>query len=219
MADQDARTLSNQPSSSLYPRTSGKAMDPTLKITTSPLNGTNFITWAKSASLYLCRKSKIEYVNGKVLPSNISDPSYEEWEANDKIVTSWLLNSMEPAIAEGFLFLNSAKEVWDALEEMYGEGHNLAKVYLLQQEISKATKGDHPFHLYLSNLKGMWDELAQHRPLMADIEIQKQRVKEDKVFKILAGLGHEFDTLHSQILVLPTTFPEHSVLNNSSGRN
>lgn len=78
-----------------------------------------------------------------------------------------------PALAEGFLSLNLAKEVCDALEEIYGEGHNLARVYLLQQEISKTIKGDRLFHIYLGNLKGTSDELAQHSPLLADLEVQK----------------------------------------------
>lgn len=153
--------------------------------------------WAKSASLYLCRKSKLGFVNGKVIPPSTVDLAYEDWEANDKIVMSWLLNSMNPTIAEGFLFLNTMKEVWDSLKEIYREWHNLARIYLLQQEIARATKGDRSFHIYLSNLKGMWDKIAQHRPLNLDPEIQRQRMEEDKVFKVLVGLGEEYDTLRS----------------------
>lgn len=71
-------------------------------------------------------------VNGKIPSPLLFDSLCEEWEANNKIVMSWLLNLMDPSITEGFLFLNMAKEVWDALEEIYKEGHNLARIYLLQ---------------------------------------------------------------------------------------
>lgn len=67
-------------------------------------------------------------------------------------------------IVQGFLFLNSAKKVWDALMEIYREDPILAKVHLLQQEIAKIKKGYRSFHLYLSNLNLMWKGLAQHRP-------------------------------------------------------
>ncbi|CAN6459508.1 unnamed protein product [Victoria cruziana] len=115
---------------------------------------------------------------------------------------SWLSNSMEPAIAEGVLFLDSAKEIWDSLVEIYGGGQNLARVYMLQQEINKASKGARPFHLYLSSLKGMWDEIAQHRPLSSDIEVLWQRNEEDKAFKLLAGLRHDYEHIYSRILMI-----------------
>ncbi|KAF3773203.1 hypothetical protein EJ110_NYTH55824 [Nymphaea thermarum] len=35
-----------------------------LKITITPLNGSNYITWSKTTSLFLCRKSKMGYVTG-----------------------------------------------------------------------------------------------------------------------------------------------------------
>lgn len=136
-------------------RPSGKGLDPALKITTSPLNGSNYITWTKSASLYLCDKSKLGFVNEKISLPPITDPTYEEWEANNKIIMLWLFNSMEPTIATWFLFLDTVKEVWDSVEEIYGEVHNLARVYILQQKIARVTKGDRPFYIYLNNLKGM----------------------------------------------------------------
>lgn len=176
-------------------------MDPSMKITTSSLNDNNNTTWAKSTRLYLLRKSKLGYINGKISSPLLSDPSYEEWEVNDKIVMSWLLDSMDSSIAEGFILLNMAKEVWDALEEIYIEGHNLARVYLLQQDIMKVNKGEQPFHVCLSHLKWMWDELAQHHPLVLDLETQKQRLEKDKIFKILSGLSQKFDHLCSQILM------------------
>lgn len=39
----------------------------------------------------------------------------------------WLLNSMGPTIVEGFLFLNSVKEIWDAFAEIYGQGAKLSE--------------------------------------------------------------------------------------------
>lgn len=68
---------------------------------------------------------------------------------------SWLLNSMESTIAEGFLFIDSVKEVWDAAVEIYGEKENLARVYQLQIEVSKVIKGEKLFHVYLNHLKAL----------------------------------------------------------------
>ncbi|KAF3794144.1 hypothetical protein EJ110_NYTH08202 [Nymphaea thermarum] len=59
-----------------------KESDLALKITTWLLNGSNYIIWAKSASLYMCGKSKIEYINDKIKAPQKEDPGYEDWEAN-----------------------------------------------------------------------------------------------------------------------------------------
>ncbi|KAF3776025.1 TMV resistance protein [Nymphaea thermarum] len=57
----------------------------------------------------------------KIMPPSREDPNYVECEANDRIIMSWILNSMEQKIVEGFLFLYSAKELWDSLAEIYSE--------------------------------------------------------------------------------------------------
>ncbi|KAF3789166.1 hypothetical protein EJ110_NYTH09777 [Nymphaea thermarum] len=55
-----------------------KESDPAIKITTSSLNGSNYIVWAKSASLYLCGKSKIGYINGKIKAPPKEDPGSQD---------------------------------------------------------------------------------------------------------------------------------------------
>lgn len=62
---------------------------------------------------------------------------------------------MNPEIAEGFIFLDPAKEIWDSLAEIYGEKHKIARVYQLQQNIVKISQGERSFHAYLSGLKAM----------------------------------------------------------------
>lgn len=88
------------------------------QITTVLLNGGNYTLWAKSTSLFLYGKFKLGFVMGKVVRPEKFDPTYDEWEANDRIVMFWLLNSMDPVIAEGFLFLNSIKKIWDSLADI-----------------------------------------------------------------------------------------------------
>lgn len=136
-----------------------KEPDLALKITTTPLNGSNYIVWAKSASLYLYGRGKYGYVNRKAQRPEESDAMLGEWELNDRTMMSCLLNSIEPSIVEEFLFLDYAKEVWDSAVEIYGGKENLARMYQLQFDIAKTVKGDKVFHVYLNNLKSLCDEL------------------------------------------------------------
>lgn len=60
-----------------------------------PLNGNNYDIWPKSASLFLCGKSKAGYVTGKIVRPEKTDPAYHERETNDRIVMFWVLNFMD----------------------------------------------------------------------------------------------------------------------------
>ncbi|KAJ1413324.1 hypothetical protein SESBI_19709 [Sesbania bispinosa] len=42
---------------------------------------------------------------------------------------AWLWNSMIPEISDTCMFLNSAKEIWDALEQTYSKAKDAAQVY------------------------------------------------------------------------------------------
>lgn len=160
----------------------------------------NYVIWAKFVSLFLCEKGKLGYMNGKILRLEATDPSFSDWEVNDRMF--WLLNVMNLEIAEGFISLDFAKEIWDSLAEIYGEKGNIARVYQLQQDIPRMSKGEKFFRAYLSNLKVASDELQQHRPWTINLETIKKHDEEDKVFKLLAGLGSGYEHVHSSILMM-----------------
>ncbi|CAN6439671.1 unnamed protein product [Victoria cruziana] len=108
-----------------------KEPNPAWKIMSTPLNGENYLIWTKYVSLYLCGHGKYSYVNRKISAPEESDSSYPEWEQNDKTVMAWLLNSMSPNVAEGFLFMDMTKEIWDVVAEIYGEKENIARIFKL----------------------------------------------------------------------------------------
>ncbi|CAN6445887.1 unnamed protein product [Victoria cruziana] len=165
-----------------------KDPDHASKITTVPGNWTNYIVWMKLASLYLYRRGKLGYVNGKIHRPDETETMFSEWEFNDLIGMSWLLNSIELSIAEDFLFLDSAREMWDSDVEIYRKKENVARIYQLQVDIAKAVKVEKAFHAYLSHLKAMWEELQRLTLTSTNLEVIKKREKEDRIFKLLADL-------------------------------
>lgn len=88
---------------------------------------------------------------------------------------SWLFNSMEPNVAEGFLFLNITKEIWCSVAEIYNGKENMTKHFKLQVDINKIAKDDKPFHTYINHLKSMWDRFHQYHHLTIDLKIIKRR--------------------------------------------
>jgi hypothetical protein len=103
------------------------------KITHIVLNGNNYLPWVHTDTIGLRGRSKLEYVTGelqKLEPTNPNFPTAQEkkalkeWRADDFFVTNWLLNSMEPAIADLYMCAGSARVVWKKIEKRYGQKNN-----------------------------------------------------------------------------------------------
>lgn len=80
-----------------------------------------------------------------------------------------LLNSMDQCKCR--LFLKTAKEIWDALREMYSHEKNITRVYELYENLFSR---DRSLSDYYATLKGMWEELNIYQPLSADIQKQRE---------------------------------------------
>lgn len=54
------------------------AENPTLQITTSKLDGMNFMEWSQSVKISLKSKWKFKYVSE--VPPDVKDPKFETWD-------------------------------------------------------------------------------------------------------------------------------------------
>ena len=54
--------------------------NPNLRITTTLFDGTNYLSWSKSATLFLKNRGKIGYVNGIITPLNVRAPGFDKWD-------------------------------------------------------------------------------------------------------------------------------------------
>ena len=94
--------------------------NPTQRLTSTLLNGKNYLSWVRAATISLMGKGKFEFVNGKMKKLadekddkglTIPNTKQDEWVMNDNLVMSWLLNSIEPTISGFFIFSNSSQEI------------------------------------------------------------------------------------------------------------
>jgi len=77
-------------------------------------------------------KGKFGYLSGVIStsPMDTTDyQTYQTWEAENSIVMSWLINSMEPKIGQTYLFYKIAKEVCKIVQEIYFDLENIAKYF------------------------------------------------------------------------------------------
>jgi len=107
----------------------------TLQITTVKLDGLNYLAWSQSALLSIKSRGKMEDLNDRIQEPKPNDPTYDKWETKNSTVMSWLLHSMQPKISKGYLFLRTAKEVWNAAAQTYSKVGNTALKYDLKRRI------------------------------------------------------------------------------------
>jgi len=112
-------------------------------------------------------------------------------------------------LSEAFLYVNSAKELWDELSERFRES-NGPLLYQLEKDIADLYQGGDSVAVYYTKLKKLWDELADlfEVPVCASgancsaikrtFEIDQRR----KLMQFLMHLNDDYDSVRGQILLL-----------------
>nr|XP_028963333.1 uncharacterized protein LOC114826719 [Malus domestica] len=76
---------------------------------------------------------------------------------------SLLLNTMEKHVAEIFSYYNSSCELWKALQDMYGNQNNYARVFQLKKDIASAQQEGKAFvQQLLGSLNSEYEDLRSH---------------------------------------------------------
>ncbi|KAL0325824.1 UNVERIFIED_CONTAM: hypothetical protein Sradi_5151700 [Sesamum radiatum] len=76
-----------------------------LALTTSPLDGTNFLAWQRAVYVSLGTKMKLGFIDGSFPRPAIGSINFESWRRVDLMVTSWIWNSMSKDIVDLLCFV------------------------------------------------------------------------------------------------------------------
>ena len=94
--------------------------------------------------MYIRGWGKIGYLTGATPAPNSKDPMYEIWNAENSIVMTWLVNSMEEEISPNYMCFSTAKELWDEVTAMYSNLGNQSQIYELNLKLGEvATPSPH----------------------------------------------------------------------------
>ena len=52
------------------------------------------------------------------------DPRFEVWDEEDSMIISWLWNSMTLEISDTCMFLATAKDIWNAIQQRYSKARH-----------------------------------------------------------------------------------------------
>jgi hypothetical protein len=70
-----------------------------------------------------------------------------------------LINSMEPTIEKPYLFLPTAKDVWEAVRDLYLDLENSSQIFELKTRLWKSKQNDRDVTTYYNELVTLWQEL------------------------------------------------------------
>lgn len=209
--DEDQNTSTTTSTSSAGPETASSSTvvdvltaGPGLQLIIQKLNGRNYIEWAQSVKLALDGRGRLGYLTGDIAQPGKTDPSFKKWKSENSLIMSWLINSMEPTIGKLYLFLPTAKDVWDAVRDCYSDLENSSQIYDLKTRLWQSKQGDRDVTTYYNIMVTLWQELDQcyeddwKDP--SDATKFQKREENDRVYMFLAGLNQELDEVRGRIL-------------------
>lgn len=90
-----------------------------VQITTIRLNGDNYLRWSQSVRMYIRGRGKIGYLTGDKKAPATKDPTYATWDAENSMVMTWLVNSVDEDISSNYMCYSTAKKLWENVNQMY----------------------------------------------------------------------------------------------------
>ncbi|XP_073282737.1 uncharacterized protein, partial [Primulina huaijiensis] len=175
--------------------------NPSLQISPVKLDGTNYLAWSRSCLLFIQARGMQGYINGKIT-SNRADTS--KWESENSLVMSWLINSIQPQLARGYLLLDTAQKIWEATAQTYSQSGNDAQIYELRRKIHETKQSEMTIAQYFSELSSLWQELDYYQDFQASCPADATKfhtlVEKERVYDFLAGLNDVFDQIRVQVL-------------------
>ncbi|KAL2251562.1 UNVERIFIED_CONTAM: hypothetical protein Sindi_2278500 [Sesamum indicum] len=94
-----------------------------LSLTSLPLYGTNFLVWRRAVYVSLGTKMKLGFIDGSFPKPAAGSVIFEQWRRVDLMVISWSWNSMSKDIVESFMYCNTSRELWLAIQARYGRSN------------------------------------------------------------------------------------------------
>jgi hypothetical protein len=68
-------------------------------------------------------------------PPSPEDPKFTLWDEEDSMIISWLWNSIMPEVCGPYMFLVTAKDIWDAVRQTYFKVKDAALIYEIKTKL------------------------------------------------------------------------------------
>ncbi|KAM0026097.1 hypothetical protein Hdeb2414_s0020g00554191 [Helianthus debilis subsp. tardiflorus] len=170
------------------------------------LNSQNYALWARMIRVAIEGKSKslLSHLTGNPAPPNPPDEKYDQWEQEDLVVFSWLIQNIEPALASNLTEFPTTKTLWDALVVTYSSGKDKLQTSDLHVKANGIRQNGSPLEDFWIVMQGVWGEIERRDPnpmtCAVDIATYNKIRSEQKLFQFLNALDRQYDAIKREIL-------------------
>ncbi|KAM0054620.1 hypothetical protein Hdeb2414_s0006g00196891 [Helianthus debilis subsp. tardiflorus] len=128
------------------------------------LNSQNYALWTRMIRVAIGGKSKTLLSHLTSGPPDQNSEEYEQWEQEDLIVFSWLIQNIEPVLVGNLTEYPTAKTLWDALVVTYSSGRDKLQTFNLHVKANDIKQGDNSLEDFWIALQGIWGEIDRIDP-------------------------------------------------------
>nr|GFB07657.1 putative Gag-polypeptide of LTR copia-type [Tanacetum cinerariifolium] len=97
-------------------------------------------------------------------PPESTDEKYEQWEKDDLVIFSWIIQNIEPAIASNLTEFPTAKMTWDALTVTYSSGKDKLQTFDLHVKENGLKQNGTLLEEFWIVMQGIWGEIKGKDP-------------------------------------------------------
>ncbi|GAV84026.1 UBN2_3 domain-containing protein, partial [Cephalotus follicularis] len=204
----------SDPSSPYHLHSSNQPANP---LVTQLLTDNNYPTWSRTITMDLEAKNKLGFINGTI-PKPTTEPTLSAWTRCNSMVTSWLIHSTSPPIANSILWINEARAIWVDLHDCFSQ-KNAPRIFEIHRAIANLAQETNSISTYYTTLKALRDELSSYRSLLnctcTGTSTLTNFFDEDYLMDFLQGLNESYASVRSQLLLmdpLPSVNKAYSLL-------
>ncbi|XP_038904274.1 uncharacterized protein LOC120090627 [Benincasa hispida] len=137
-------------------------------------------------------RHKFGYLTGEIPRLNPGDPQECVWKAEDSLLRSMLISSMELQIGKPLLYSATARDIRDAVRRLYSRCQNASRLYTLRKQVHECKQGSMDVTSYFSKMSLLWQEMDLCREIIWNCPqdgIQYSKIEEvERVYDFLTGL-------------------------------
>ncbi|KAL3727145.1 hypothetical protein ACJRO7_031967 [Eucalyptus globulus] len=116
-----------------------------------------YLQWSQIVRTFLKGNGKLSHLEGIGLGQG--DAKFPTWDEEDSSIMSWLWSSMQPKISKNYMFLPTAKDIWEAVHQSYLKLQDATIIYELKTKASTTKQGNHSVMEYYNLMRGLWLEI------------------------------------------------------------
>ncbi|XP_076892162.1 uncharacterized protein LOC143543808 [Bidens hawaiensis] len=183
------------------------------------LDSQNYALWNRMNWVAIGGRSKNLLKHLTSNPPDQNHETYEQWEKDDLVVFSWLIQNIKPVLASKLTDFPTAKTLWDALAITYSSGRDKLQTFNLHVKANDIKQNNSSLEDFWITLQGVWGEIDRIDPnpmtCPADIQTYSKIRSEQKIFQFLNALDRKYDPIKREILrsePLPTTEAAYAIV-------